>query len=97
MNRAERRIIAARIRRRLDRVFAQSLHQVYSWQREYTEAEQRSLYRSIRCNEGRKYNWYRGLYFERDCYVWGRLARLSRESTRLDTEYRFWLNGDFDD
>jgi hypothetical protein len=83
MNRAERRIIAARIRRRLDRVFEKS---------EWMDA---SSYRMLRCNEGKKYNWYRGPYFERDWYVMGRLARLSREAARLDTEYQCWLNGDF--
>ena len=96
MNRAERRIIAARIRRYLDRVFAQHLQQGNSWCGKYTKAKQQLLYRSIRCNEGKKYNIHRGPYWERDWHVMGRLARLSRENTRLDTEYQFWLNGDFD-
>lgn len=86
MNRAERRIIAARIRRRLNRLFERSA---------FLDARN---YRKLRCNEGKKYNWlHRGPYFDRYDYADMKRERLRHEKLWQAREYRLWLNGDFED
>lgn len=88
MTRAERRIIAARIRRRLHRIFVENENTPPS--------KHLRIYRDLRCNEGRKWPggyWYR----DRQYQVEGRQAKHLREMARLNEEYRLWQHGEFDE
>ncbi|MGC4046269.1 MAG: hypothetical protein QM758_20965 [Armatimonas sp.] len=88
MTRAERRIIAARIRRRLHKLFA-----------EYGSSplfSSHQLYRRLRRNEGRRWG-YSPRYFDRDYFVEGRQAKHRRELARLNEEYRLGQRGELDE
>lgn len=93
MTRAERRIIAARIRRKLHKIFAEY--------EDYPLYQRQRFYRRIRCNEGR--NWPNGLrsrdlrLFDRYYFAEGRQAKHRREMARLNEELRLWQRGEFDD